>query len=196
MTPGSNLNFPFSNTSSTQNILLGTTSNQIKSTDGNFKCINLTCPISVYLSFTNPATTQPQTITVSISQPQNINIYKNGTFLTTTSNVAYNPFNPTSKSFILSSDPASQVCSFNSYFYNIRILYFPPSNITNTSTDIYAFYAPITFTYSSTASYITYNNFYPINYGLIVNTTVSTSSFEGAFSYACSVTTSTSLLML
>ena len=45
---GSNLNFPFSNTSSTQNILLATTTNQIKSTDGNFKYINLTCPIGVY----------------------------------------------------------------------------------------------------------------------------------------------------
>ena len=80
MAPGSNLNFPFSNTSSTQNILLGTTTNQIKSTDGNFKCINLTCPIGVYLSFTNPATSQAQTITTAITIPQNINIYKNGTF--------------------------------------------------------------------------------------------------------------------
>jgi hypothetical protein len=139
----------------------------------------------VYLSFTNPATSQAQTITVSITIPQNINIYKNGTLVTTTPNIQYNFFNPTlTKSFSLSSDPASEVCSFNSYLFKIQTQYFPPSNITNTSTDIYTFYAPITFTYSSTASYITYNSFYPINYGLFVNTTASTSSFEGAFSYA------------
>jgi len=182
---GSNLNFPFSNTSSTQNILLATTTNQIKSTDGNFKCINLTCPIGVYLSFTNPATSQAQTITVSMSIPQNISVYKNGTLLTTTSNVAYNPLNATiTKSFILSSDPASQICSFNSYFFYIQIKYFPPSNITNISSDVYTFYSNISYTFTSTASYITYNNSYPIDYGLIVNTTVLTSSFQGAFSYA------------
>ena len=79
---------------------------------------------------------------------------------------------------------ASQICSFNSYFFYIQIKYFPQSNITNTSSDVYTFLCPITFTYSSTASYITYNTSYPIDYGLIVNTTVLTSSFQGAFSYA------------
>lgn len=174
-----NVNFPFSKTN--MNCLIATLNVPYKSTDGAYKNMYNNCPISVYLNFTNYKV-QPMTITVSLTQGANIQIYKNGTLLGTTSNFNYTG-TAVSKGFVLNSAGAGVICSFNSYYFNSYFQYTPPANTTYGTTDVYTFYLQISYTVSSTVTPLQYIYNSPISYIVDVNTTTSTSAFTN-FSYA------------
>jgi hypothetical protein len=174
-----NLSFPFSKTN--LNVLIGTLNvpYHSQSTAG-YKTAFLNCPISMYLNFTK-YTPQTMGITVVSQSGANIQVYKNGVFLTTTGNNGYTGVN-ISKQFILNNLAGNVTCNFNSYYYQVGFQYTPPQNINVGTTDIYTFYAQINYTVSSTVTPLTYVGNNPINYIIDVNTTTSTSSFTN-FSY-------------
>jgi len=160
--------------------LLGTASVPYHSTDGINKPIYLNVPVGY--SFTgNVSTANPMTITVSgMSKPSTINVYKNGVFLTTTANLDPST-SASSKQFVLAN--TTGVVSFSSYFYNINIAYVPLDPGVVGSTDVYTFYAPFTFTMSSSSGTPLTFIAGTWSYGIVINTTISTSVFTN-FSYA------------
>jgi hypothetical protein len=166
-------------------VLIGTVSAPYKSTDNTNKQIIIKCPVGFFLSFQSGQNTA-MTITVSnMVISTNINVYKNGVAFTTIPN--YGSGGATSKQFTFSNPALNTTCSFNSFFYLIQA-YFTYTNPSIGSTDIYTFYCPITYTMSSTVSpfQIVLNS---LSYGVVLNTTTSTSAFTN-FSYASGSTDS------
>ena len=177
------LTFPKSQSTALNNSngqLLGTASVPYHSTDGINKPIYLTIPVG--FTFTgNVSTANPMTITVSnVTKPSSINVYKNGVFFTTTANLDPSTYN-SSKQFVLAN--TTGVVSFSSFFYNINIAYVPQDPGVIATTDIYTFYAPFTFTMSSSSGTPLTFIAGTWSYGIVINTTISTSSFTN-FSYA------------
>ena len=176
-----NLTFPQSQSTalSTTGTLIATVNVPYHSTDGSSKLITCTVPIGFSMSLT-VYTAGADTITVSnIVPPTTINVYKNGVLVGTTPQMGTNS-GATSKSFVLAN--VSALCSFNSYFYTLNFQYYPQANTTAGNTDVYTFYAPLTWTMAATRTPIVYNGSLPITYGMDINTTITTSSFTN-FSY-------------
>ena len=176
-----NLTFPQSQSTalSTTGTLIATVNVPYHSTDGSSKLITCTVPVGFSMSLT-VYTAGADTITVSnIVTPTTINVYKNGVLVGTTPQMGTNS-GATSKSFVLAN--VSALCSFNSYFYTLNFQYYPQANTTAGNTDVYTFYAPLTWTMAATRTPIVYNGSLPITYGMDINTTITTSSFTN-FSY-------------
>ena len=160
--------------------LLGTASVPYHSTDGINKPIYLNVPAG--FTFTgNVSTANPMTITVSnMTKPSTINVFKNGVFLTTTPNL--DPYtSASSKQFVLAN--TTGVVYFSSYFYNINTAYVPLDPGVAGTTDVYTFYAPFAFTMSSSSSTPLTYIAGTWSYGVVINTSISTSAFTN-FSYS------------
>ena len=172
------LSFPKSQSANGQ--LLGTVNVPYKSTDSLNKTLSLNVPVG--FSFVgNVGTANPMTITVAnMVKPSTISVYKNGVLITTTTNSNADT-NATSKQFVLAN--TAGVVSFSSYFYNITFAYTPVDSGTVGVTDVYTFYAPLTFTMSSSSATPLSLIAGSWSYGVVTNTSVSTSTFSN-FSYA------------
>ena len=176
-----NLTFPKTQSASmtSPGLLIGTVSIPYKSTDNTNKQIIINCPVGFYLSFQSGQNTA-MTITISnMVISTNLNVYKNGVSFGTTPNNGSG--GATSKQFTFANPALNTTCSLNSFYYVIQAN-FTYTNPSIGSTDVYTFYAPITYTMSSTVSpfQIVLNS---LSYGVVLNTTTATSAFTN-FSYA------------
>jgi len=176
--------------SSSPTILVGTGSIPYGSTDGVNRSIQINTPVG--FSFRVGALVSPnaQTITATISAITSVAVYKNGVSLTTQS--LFNPFPSIAKSYTLGS--ATGIVSFNSYMQQLTFNYVPTTLPAANTTDTYTFYATFSYTLSSTKSgapsLLTSTGAGSIVYGIIANTTTSTSSFS-QMSYAAGSSNST-----
>ena len=171
------LSFPIT---STPSVLIGTANIPYGSTDGVNRSIQITVPIGFLFSIGNLSVANGMTITITINPVSLANVYKNGTLIGTT-NIFSTPNNMSSttlKQFVLGSGVLG-ACSFNSYLGNIVFAYTPTTLPVFNTTDVYTFYVPFSYTITSTSStVITSIGLNNINYGIISNTTLSTSSFN------------------
>ena len=171
------LSFPIT---STPSVLIGTANIPYGSTDGVNRSIQMTVPIGFLFSIGNLSVTNGMTITITINPVSLANVYKNGTLIGTT-NIVSTPNNmssTTTKQFVLGSGVLG-ACSFNSYLGNIVFAYTPTTLPAFNTTDSYTFFVPFSYTITSTSStVITSTGTNNISYGIISNTTLSTSSFN------------------
>jgi hypothetical protein len=169
--------------SSSPTILLGTANVPYGSTDGVNRQIIVNTPVGISFSVGALVSPNAQTITATISAITSVAVYKNGVSLTTQS--VSPSFSSIAKSYTLGS--ATGAISFNSYMQQLTFTYVPTTLPTFNNTDVYTFYATFSYTLSSTksgaASLLTSTGAGSINYGIIANTTTSTSSFN-QMSYA------------
>jgi len=149
------------------------------STNGN-KEYNTNIPVSFKLNYTNYSTTT-QVMTVSFTTPTLANVYKNSVLLGTTAISAYPSVN--SKSFVVGTSGSQVIFQFNSYFMNLYLTYKPTSPSTFGTTDVYDFYAIMNYNFTSTLSSFDYIGNFSISWGWVMNTTISTSSFNN-FAYS------------
>jgi len=182
------LSFPVS---STPSVLIGTANIPYVSTDGVNRSIQMTVPIGFSFSIGNLSVTNAMTITVTVNPVTLANVYKNGALVGTT-NIFSTPNNmstTTTKQFVLGSGVLG-ACSLNSYLGNIVFSYTPILLPAFNTTDVYSFYVPFSYTITSTSStQITSTGTNNINYGIISNTTLSTSSFNQMSYYTGSTDT-------
>ena len=178
------LYFPFSNTI---NPLIGTVKVPYKSQNNTkYKSVKIDCPIGVYLRFTNYTQLYAVTKTINIYSKSNstIEVYKNGSYYSSISNLSYTGTNM-NKGFVMSPIQTQTPFSFKSYYYQVSCEFYPEEN-NGTTEDTYTFYASIYYNATLSPSYaspLTYLAQDSITYIIDVNTATSTSSFQ-YFSYA------------
>lgn len=174
------ISFPVS---ASPTILVATANVPYGSTDGVNRQINLNQPVGFSFRVGDSISPNAQTITATISAITSVAVYKNGVFLL--NQTLLTPFSSIAKSYTLGS--ATGILAFNSYMQQFIMTYIPTSLPAVNTTDTYTFYATFSFTLSSTktggASSLTSTGAGSIVYGIIANTTTSTSSFTN-MSYA------------
>ena len=103
--------------------------------------------------------------------PSICNVWKNGSFLTTTPVTLFSGGSDNTKSFSIGGSAGA--FSLNAYFYNASFSYSP--TVAPTTTDTYTFYLPLT--YTMTGSSIPVPSLPGCTAGIIVKTTTEESSF-------------------
>lgn len=151
-------------------------------TDTNKK---MTCNVPIGFSFSgNVSVAGANTFTVSnMTVPTICNVWKNGTFLTTTPVSVASGGSVSTKAFALSATTGA--FNLNSYFYNCTFSYTPSTTTTN---DTYTFYIPVTYTLNGTSA-VTVASLPGCYPAVVVATTVATKSFSANISYSGSTDT-------
>ena len=169
------LSFPVS---SSPTVLIGTANIPYGSTDGVNRSIQINVPIGFYFRVQNLYVANGMTITATINPITSANVYKNGTLIGTVSNVGGSFTTATTKKFTLGSTIVGTIF-FNSYYGNAVFAYTPTTLPTFNNTDVYTFYITYSYSMSSTSSNtLTASGANSIKYGILTNTSTSTSSFN------------------